>query len=1176
MRRSLDAAVVVPALYGPIMFAPRRRPPLNRSIPPIPESKSNESIMSHASRRSSDKVEQSPDCVVIENRSALEQLQRLQKTSGTSIPRPPSTKKTASQKKEPKTARSETPRSPLMTVARTVKSKFSKLTRMGRHDQDVSMKGSQSFSGIRQPKAALPKRVDQNANRVIKSSSMEVPPTSQEQPSTSRHMVVIPQNPKRLEDFSEEASLAEQGKTEEAAAVDDTTETRLLLTNIPLQHHNDHQALSVTLDEDVLVVTKPLEPSDQSEKTPTVSPTQPKPSTERVTFTEQQVIHISAVEAKSSPMSSELEHAKSVDSNPKPPEEQVNTTKTPVGSRKHHTFTLGEKIPDTSSELKAVVPSVEPQNVGSVERELSPPPRYLMSVKTPESARKHRTFVVTHSDPKAKPAVENSAVAKKTKRVKIIKQRSMPESTASPECYILKVKTPEALRRHHTFTIRERPRSPDVPYIEEGEVTEPIATIGPTAEKLRMQKKIEDVGKTKEDEKPPPEKFTMSVKTPLTMKKFKTFIVEEKKKEEVVRTSMSVDALGPSKVGPQEEEVKAVLSVSTKENTVKGERKEIEKSEKLPSAVTATPSAMRKSQTAIIDQKNEEDPQGNPDGISSLSRLEELSEVGPPLKTSEMYVLTTMTPLPQRKASADSCLERIAREKTRSSSRSPEKLSLFIMGGRFPRSHPPSVEGKRPTKYAVVQPRQGEADFATSKKDHSQSDRAEFVERRNSVSSGEMTSPEEEIPMDTHLTPTEETHDDTLIIRPIRRPPEVTSPIAEEPEVSVAESPFIEEKAVRMDVQLESSTSSDPPVFRPPSPPRESFKPVTTSKSTSPLRRRGSTEEACVATREEKKRVRLSFRSKSEDRKEKKMEERERLKKEKREEKERTPRSPKMPIAASILRSLRSAGKMLTPAFFRKAADSKIPKPTKASHAPSPMPATKPRMQLPFRNGQKAPLAEFESSVVEDSPAVENNPITFEKWNNSPRGRRRHSAHINGFTEPIVEESDGNGNAICSASTTAPLSSRVECVMSPTIARHEPAPGLIDDEILDQPMLVGDTFSHSESNDCLSAVRRMEFEAEKATLISIDRSLAEDSDTMRAATVFATPSATYRRALEDGLNEVDDIRSQLEKLQLLVAQEMHSTEMEKLVRENEALRRELLAKDELISTLRQQIATQHC
>ncbi|EYC12512.1 hypothetical protein Y032_0047g1523 [Ancylostoma ceylanicum] len=34
----------------------RRRPPLNRSIPPIPESKSNESIMSQASRRSTEKV----------------------------------------------------------------------------------------------------------------------------------------------------------------------------------------------------------------------------------------------------------------------------------------------------------------------------------------------------------------------------------------------------------------------------------------------------------------------------------------------------------------------------------------------------------------------------------------------------------------------------------------------------------------------------------------------------------------------------------------------------------------------------------------------------------------------------------------------------------------------------------------------------------------------------------------------------------------------------------------------------------------------------------------------------------------------------------------------------------------------------------------------------------------
>ncbi|KHJ92275.1 hypothetical protein OESDEN_07842 [Oesophagostomum dentatum] len=101
----------------------------------------------------------------------------------------------------------------------------------------------------------------------------------------------------------------------------------------------------------------------------------------------------------------------------------------------------------------------------------------------------------------------------------------------------------------------------------------------------------------------------------------------------------------------------------------------------------------------------------------------------------------------------------------------------------------------------------------------------------------------------------------------------------------------------------------------------------------------------------------------------------------------------------------------------------------------------------------------------------------------------RHSAHVNGFSEPIAEEGDGNGNV-----SSGFVTSRVGCTMSPALPRHEP--GLIDDEILDQPMLVGDTFSHSESLDCLSAVRRMEFEAEKATLISIDRSLIEDNDTL--------------------------------------------------------------------------------
>ncbi|KIH55826.1 hypothetical protein ANCDUO_14007 [Ancylostoma duodenale] len=59
-------------------------------------------------------------------------------------------------------------------------------------------------------------------------------------------------------------------------------------------------------------------------------------------------------------------------------------------------------------------------------------------------------------------------------------------------------------------------------------------------------------------------------------------------------------------------------------------------------------------------------------------------------------------------------------------------------------------------------------------------------------------------------------------------------------------------------------------------------------------------------------------------------------------------------------------------------------------------------------------------------------------------------------------------------------------------------------------MLVGDTFSHSESIDCLSAVRRMEFEAEKATLISIDRSLIEDSDTITCVGAVGGERASER------------------------------------------------------------------
>ena len=36
--------------------------------------------------------------------------------------------------------------------------------------------------------------------------------------------------------------------------------------------------------------------------------------------------------------------------------------------------------------------------------------------------------------------------------------------------------------------VGERPRTPDVPWIEEGELTEPIATVGPSATKAQKLK----------------------------------------------------------------------------------------------------------------------------------------------------------------------------------------------------------------------------------------------------------------------------------------------------------------------------------------------------------------------------------------------------------------------------------------------------------------------------------------------------------------------------------------------------------------------------------------------------------------------------------------------------------------------------------------------------------------
>ncbi|VDM69415.1 unnamed protein product, partial [Strongylus vulgaris] len=488
--------------------------------------------------------------------------------------------------------------------------------------------------------------------------------------------------------------------------------------------------------------------------------------------------------------------------------------KTPQFPRKQHTFELGEKIPDTSSELKAAaqvtpIPEKEEKQI----EETSPPPKFVMNIKTPEAQRKHLAFVVSEGEPEI---ATGTSLPKKKK--KIIKQRSMPETTrlgVSPERYVMTVRTPESLRRHHTFTIRERAKSPDVPYIEEGEITEPIATVGPTAEK-RRRARSEDAKRTKktEQELSKIEKFTLTMKTPFVMRKFKTFMVEEKPKAEEIPTSKSDEPLLHTKVSFAEEVQELICEKSVeapmlqamttphtkRKHKVKDESEENKDEEphnEMFVLSTSTPLTMRKFQTFTIedrkvgDQPVKSNTDSNLEAIVKLEREQEIDE-NIPLKTTDMYVLTTMTPLPLRKElPSESRLEKIAREQSRSMSKSPEKTSLFIMGSKTGRSYhhvqerEPPVE-KEAVKFAVVQPQRADLEFEIQRKECSQSDNAEPIERKNSYSSGEMTTPEEEIPMDTHLTPTEEFKEDALIIRAIRRPAEVTSPIAEEPEMSIS------------------------------------------------------------------------------------------------------------------------------------------------------------------------------------------------------------------------------------------------------------------------------------------------------------------------------------------------------------------------------------------------------
>ncbi|KHJ83138.1 hypothetical protein OESDEN_17165, partial [Oesophagostomum dentatum] len=427
------------------------------------------------------------------------------------------------------------------------------------------------------------------------------------------------------------------------------------------------------------------------------------------------------------------------------PDIPQENSKTPKLPRKQHTFSLGEKIPDTSSELKAIThesKADEEREEAKVEKEsedeVSPPPKFIMTVKTPEAMRKHLAFVVSESEPQ-EPAVPSSP---KKKRKKIVKQRSMPESN----------KTGRFSRKVH-YDKTEESRCP---LHRRGEITEPIATVGPTAEKRRRARSEDSrkFGKLAE-EKSKLEKIAMSMRTPFTLRKIRTFMVEEKPKAEEIRTSKSDEPLIHTKVSFAQEVEELVLEKTVEAvgpqavATPHTKRKYQTRSESLDAKEpaeehedhaekfilkTSTPLTMRKFQTFTIeDKKSTEQPvkSQTADNIDIIAKLEREAELNdePPLKTSDMYVLTTMTPLPLRKEPPnESHLERIAREKSRSTSRSPEKGGLFVMGSKTPRSYQ-SVSDETPAerdvvKCAVVQPQRPDLDLESPKKD-SQSDRAE-------------------------------------------------------------------------------------------------------------------------------------------------------------------------------------------------------------------------------------------------------------------------------------------------------------------------------------------------------------------------------------------------------------------------------------------------------------------
>ncbi|GMT22476.1 hypothetical protein PFISCL1PPCAC_13773 [Pristionchus fissidentatus] len=261
--------------------------------------------------------------------------------------------------------------------------------------------------------------------------------------------------------------------------------------------------------------------------------------------------------------------------------------------------------------------------------------------------------------------------------------------------------------------------------------------------------------------------------------------------------------------------------------------------------------------------------------------------------------------------------------------------------------------------------------------------------------------------------------------------------------------------------------------------------------------------------------------------------------------------------------------------------DKKTPPMSRSMVALSP---ARSRLALPFHHPRFAPLAELESSVVENSPAVE---IAPGKWSKpSPKILRRNSECS---VKDLIKEAgrqevylalrgDDNGNVTA----------------SPRIGTVEEQKGLIDDEILDQPMLMGDSFPTSESMDRIRLSQQLDASQIGIDLVPLDRNDNYRSRQSRSEhsqhshytqpspsnphlpnpfTAAALKKDEQEKIINEGLSEVDDLKSQLVALKHLIQHEdkFEETSITDLVRENDALRRQLMEKDSVINMLRNQL-----